>query len=202
RNSDALAVYRRLLDADPQHDDARLRMAAILVQLSQGDEALTHLEYLRSRHPGHADVPVRQAQAMDLLGRTAEARALLEETLRRQPDHAEALAECGRIALRAGDSEGAEEHLRLATRLDPGNGAARYQLFLALTKNRKEADAAREQEAIRQIEADVKRIKELIFEQLQRAPDDPAVHHEIALIALRAGQPAEALRWLQSALQV
>jgi Tfp pilus assembly protein PilF len=42
----------------------------------------------------------------------------------------------------------------------------------------------------------------LIAGPLQTTPNDPAIHHRIALIALRAGQPKEGLRWLQSALQV
>ena len=42
----------------------------------------------------------------------------------------------------------------------------------------------------------------MISGPLQANPNDPAVHHQIATIALRAGQSVEALRWLESALRV
>jgi tetratricopeptide (TPR) repeat protein len=63
QTSQALRTYRRLLEIDPEHDEARLRMTTLLLQLSQGEEALTHLEYLRRRLPDHAEVPVQLAQA-------------------------------------------------------------------------------------------------------------------------------------------
>src|SRR5262249_8281069 len=61
---------------------------------------------------------------------------------------------------------------------------------------------AKEQESLRQMEADVSRIREILLGQLQETPNDPAVSYEIAVIALRAGRPNEALRWLQNALEV
>lgn len=49
---------------------------------------------------------------------------------------------------------------------------------------------------------DLERITFLIGGPLQSSPNDPALHREIAQIALRAGQVREALRWFSSALQV
>jgi predicted Zn-dependent protease len=73
---------------------------------------------------------------------------------------------------------------------------------LALNQNGKPAEAAKEQEVLRQTEADVRRVRQLLLTRLQDAPNDPAVPYEVATIALRAGQPREALRWLQNALRV
>jgi predicted Zn-dependent protease len=202
QNSEALLAYRSLLELDPEHDEARLRLTTILVHLRQGSEALPHLEYLHRRLPDSAEVLVQLAQALDLLGRPGEARAALDNCLRRHPDDPAALAERGRIARRDGDSRQAEEDLHRAVRLDPGNLAAHYQYHLALGQNRKKEEAATELDAIHKIEADVQRIQELVHGRLQQTPDDPALHHEIALIALRAGLPKQAHRWLRSALQL
>jgi tetratricopeptide (TPR) repeat protein len=202
QSSEALGTYRRLVEIDPEHDEGRLRLTTILVRLSQGEEALPHLEHLRRRLPDHPDVLVQWAQALDLQGRTDEARSVLDECCQRHPDHAAALAERGRIAGRDGEGQLAEDCLGRAVRLDPGNGAARYQYYLVLNNNGKKAEAAKQQEAIRQIEDDVRRINELLKRRLQQAPNDPAVYYEVAMIASRAGLPRETLRWLLSALTV
>jgi tetratricopeptide (TPR) repeat protein len=199
--SEALLAYRRAVEIDPEHDEARLRMTNVLLRLSQGEEALAHLEYLRRRLPNNKEVLVQLARALDLQQRPKDAIAVLDECIRHHPDHAAALAERGRLGLRT-DSKQAEEDLALAIRLDPGNLPARYQYHLALSKNGKKSEAAQEQEAHHRAEQDAIRIGELIKQQLQLRPDDPAIHHEIAMILLRSGRPAEALRWLHSGLQV
>ena len=44
--------------------------------------------------------------------------------------------------------------------------------------------------------------QQLVNGLMQKDPDNAALHHEVALIALRSGLAKEAHRWLQSALQV
>ena len=202
RNRDALQDYRRVLELDPDHDEARLRMTTILLQLSQGEEALPHLEFLRRRLPDNSEVLVQRGQALDLQGRPDEARAAFDEALRRFPHSPSALTERGRVANRDGDSAYAEECLAQAVQLDPSNVQAHYQYHLALSRNGKTEAARREQDALGRIEADVKRIKELLQGRLQQTPNDPEPYYEVAMIALRAGRPKEALRWLLNALQV
>jgi predicted Zn-dependent protease len=197
-SSEALQTYRRLVEIDPEHDQARMRMTTILIQLSQAGEALPHLDYLRARLPHHPELMVQSAQALDVLGRADEARATLDDCLRHHPDHATALLERGRIARRDGDAAFAEECLGRAVRLDPGNVPARYHYSLVLTSNGKQAEAAKEEAAVQRIQADVQRIKDL----LQQRADDPSAFHEVALIAMRAGRPKEALRWLLEGLRV
>jgi tetratricopeptide (TPR) repeat protein len=200
--SEATVTYRRLLEIDPDHHEARMRLCAILLQLSQGEEALAHAQYLHKHLPDQAGVLVQLAQALDLQGRGDEARSTLDECLRRFPVHPAALAERGRIANRDGDSRRAEELLRLATRLDPGDPRARYQLYLALNQNDKKDEAQKELAEYKSLEADVERIEELMFGRLAQTPNDPAIYQEVAMIALRSGRAKEALRWLQNALQV
>src|SRR5262249_57223918 len=56
-------------------------------------------------------------------------------------------------------------------------------------------------EKLRQLEADLQRIKSLTENQLQREPNNAAICHEIAMIFLRAGIPQQGLIWLLNALQ-
>jgi tetratricopeptide (TPR) repeat protein len=201
QSSDSLETYRRLLELDPEHDEARLRLSSNLVQLRQGEEALPHLEYLRRRLPDNLEVLVQLGQALDLVERGDEARAIFDECLRRNPDHATALAERGRMALRDGDGKLAEESLARAVRIDPGDLSARHQYQLALNHNGKKAEAAAQEEEARRLKADLERIHHLLNQRLQQAPNDAAALHEVAMITLRAGRPQEALRWLLNALE-
>lgn len=198
----ALLTYRRVVELDPEQHEARLRMTTLLLQLRQGEEAAGHLAYLRARLPENPEIQVQWVRALSLQGRTAEARAALDECLAAHPDLPEALAERGRFALADGDDRAAEEYFGRAVRADPGNVPARHQYALVLARNGKPGEAAAQDAAVKQLQADQDRIAELISGPLQTRPHDPTVPHEIALIALRAGRPADALRWFQTAIQI
>jgi tetratricopeptide (TPR) repeat protein len=200
--SHALLTYRHLLEVDPRHDEARLRLSTLLLQQRQGEEAVLHLGYLRQTLPDNPVVATEWAQALALQGRTSESRAALDDCLRAYPYHPMALAERGRFALAAGDDRAAEEDFALSLQSDPGNQATRNMYAMVLGRNGKAVEAAQERERIAALEADGTRIEELISGPLQNRPNDPAIPYEIGMIALRAGQLSEALRWFQNSLQV
>jgi tetratricopeptide (TPR) repeat protein len=198
--SEALARYRRVVELDPEHDEARLRLVNMLVQQSNGQEALPHAEYLRRRLPGEPQVPLRLAQCQVLLGRQAEAEKTLDDLLHHQPHYAPALAERGKLALRTGETEKAETLLREAVARDPSGLDARYLLAQALRRNGKADQAWEELDALARLEEDANRIQKIVTEQMQQRPNDPALCHEVGVISLRAGAPPEGLRWLYKAL--
>lgn len=197
-----LALYRRILELDPDHDEARLRLTTVLLQRYLGEEALGHLAILRERLPANAEVAYQWAAALGLQGRTTEARAALDDCLRAHPLHAGALAERGKYAALDGDYQTASEYFGRAAKLDRGNAGVRRQYAQALARLGRADEAAREEAAIDALKADLDRMEKLIAGPLQTTPDDPAAPHQIGVIALRAGQPAEALRWLHIALQI
>lgn len=202
QNSEAAArAYRRVVELDPEHDEARLRLTTLLLVNRFGAEALAHLEVLRGRLPDHPEVGVQWARALALEGRTAESRAAVAACLAAHPDYPPALAERGGFALLDGDEAAAERDLERAVNLAPGDVAARAQLALVLARVGKREEAARRQAEVDRMKADGERVAALIEGPLQARPDDPAVPHEIAAIALRAGQVGEALRWYEAALR-
>lgn len=198
----ALALYRELLARDPDHDEARLRLAVLLVRNRRGADALAALEPLRARLPDHPEVLANWAKALLLDGRAAEGRAALAACLRAHPDHAEALLESGALALADGDETEAVALMRRARDREPGNLSAQTQYAFALARTGRAAEAAEARARADALKADLERITELVGGPLQARPNDPAVQHEIALIALRTGRPDEALRWFRGALQV
>ncbi len=198
----AADTFRRVVELDPEHDEARLRLTTLLLGNRFGEEALSHLTELRKRLPNHPEIAIQWVRALALQGRTAESRVALDACLRDHPNYPAALAERGGFALLDGDEPAAERDFARAAGLDPGNMAIRSQYALALARNGKPADAARELGDLERLKADMERITALIEGPLQTRPNDPAVHHEIAEIALRAGQLREAIRWYESALKV
>ena len=64
RTNEALQTYRRVVELDPEHELARMRMTTILLLSRQGEEALPHLEFLRRRLPDHPELLVQMAQAL------------------------------------------------------------------------------------------------------------------------------------------
>ena len=86
--------------------------------------------------------------------------------------------------------------------LDPGNAIVRNQYALVLARNGKPSEAKAQYDAVKQLEADSERIAVLINGPLQNTPNDPQIHYEIGMIALRSGLTTEAIRWFTGALAV
>lgn len=199
----SIQLYHRVLELDPELLDARLRLATILVERRRGEEAVDHLALLRSRLPNNVGVQILWAQTLRMLGRTDEARQVLDALLTSNPEDPRVLSECGGIALLDPDGTArAEALLAQAVRLDPGNIAARNQYALALAQNRKTTEAAEQYKRIQQLQTDSDRFRELINGPLRTGTKDPAIYHEIGMIALRTGQTNDAIRWFQRSLAV
>ena len=198
---DASESYAAVVARDPTHCEARLRLALTLMQQRRAEEALDHLGLLRGELPGNPEVAVQWAVALRQVGRTDEAVAALEQSLAEFPDSASALAERATVALNAGDDALAADLFGRALPIDPGAIGARSQYVVALMRLGRAADADRERDRVKVLTADTDRLTELIHGPLQADPRDPGPPFEIAGIALRAGQPLEALRWFHAALQ-
>jgi predicted Zn-dependent protease len=201
RQHDAIASYRNALRIDPELEEARLRLCNALMNLGLAGEAEPHLKYLHQRFPDNMMVQVLLARAYDRGGEPEAAEKLIDDALARQPHFPPALAERGKLSLRANRGEEAEKALREAVALEPGDYQSRYQLILCLEKLGKSDEAQKEQTRLQQIEDDLKRIQEISTVQMQQNPHDPQLHYEAGMISLRAGSIGEALRWFQSALR-
>jgi predicted Zn-dependent protease len=94
----------------------------------------------------------------------------------------------------------AERWLRRAVSLDPGDYTAQFALARSLRQQGKESEAIAVEQHLKVIEADMRRIRKIIREDINRAPNDPALRTEIGNILLRAGSDQEGVQWLYSAL--
>jgi tetratricopeptide (TPR) repeat protein len=201
RHHDAITDYRRVLAIDPKMEEARLRLCESLMHLGLTNEALPHLEYLSQRRPNNLKIQVYLARCYDRMERLDEAEQILTAILDRQPDYGPALAERGKLALRAGRTSEAEQWLRQAVERGPGDVQAHYQLALCLEMNGKAEEAQQVRAHLEEVEDDMRRIQDISKEKMQQSPHDPNLHYELGAIALRYGLVESGLRWLHRALK-
>jgi tetratricopeptide (TPR) repeat protein len=204
KQSAAAASFRRALELDPDHDEARICLAVALLD-SHGDpdvaEAAIQFEFVRQRQPDNLSVQVGLAECRKSLGQLDEAVKLVDQVLSKQPDYAPALALRGRLALDQGQFAEAETWLRQAFHGDPNNYVTRRQLFLCLLRNGKEEEARKLEQESKQIEDDLRRYDEIVTRDLPSNSHDPALLCELGELLLRLGRQEEGLRWLESALK-
>lgn len=199
---EAVARFRRVLERDAERDDARLRLCELLMAMGQGSAALPHLEYLTQRDPDNMAAAVELARCRDHLGQQAEAEALLEQILQKWPQCAAAMAERGKIARRNDQLAEAERWYAEAVRAEPSDFQVAFQYAQVLRALGKTAQAREVENKTKQIEKDIEDIQAIVGGKMQRDPNNPALHYQAGMIALRAGNPKEALRWFESALRI
>jgi predicted Zn-dependent protease len=200
--SAALAKYRRAVEVDPDHEEARLGLAVALVEAKNYAEAAENLEELRRRQPDNLRALVAIAECRDGLGDSAGAVRQVDEVLARAPDYTAALAFRGRYALLRGQYAPAETWLSQAVAGNPRDHNARYNLILVLHRLGKEEEAREHEKRLKQMEVDVKRFNEIVTKDMSKGPNDPALHCELGELLLRSGHRDEGLRWLHSALRL
>ena len=200
--SEAALRYQQAIHIDPQHEEARLKLTAALMEQRAFVEALPHLEYLQQCQPDNLQVLVRLATCYAFLDQSQEAVRLLEDVLARKPDFAPALAERGKIALDHGEYIAAENWLREAVTRNPSDQSARYNLVQCLRRLSKDAEAQQQQQQLDQLETDLKRLYKITTQEMSQMPHNAALHCELGVLLLRNGFTESGLQWLNSAVQL
>jgi tetratricopeptide (TPR) repeat protein len=192
--------YRRVLELDPERDDARLRLAKNLLN-SNLEEAHALFEQLLRRQADNVDVLLGLAQAEQALGEGDKARAFLDLVLAKEPENSKALTRVGLLLLNAGKIAEAESLFGKAIVADPINHEAYFHLYKCLAQQPgREAEADAQVSLYEHVKADVARLGEIATKEMTRAPNDPNLHSELGMLYLRYGKPEVGVRWLYRAL--
>lgn len=148
----ALQVYRRVLDADPNHPEATHRMAVLYDR--KGDFERSGQWFLKSLKlkPGNADLFCDLGYSLSLQGQLPQAESNLRQALAIDPDHPRAhnllgvtLARQGRtddalVAFRAAHCSPAEAHANLAVVLTLHGSAADAERHLLQARQLDDGD--------------------------------------------------------------
>jgi tetratricopeptide (TPR) repeat protein len=197
----AVADYQEVVGRDPEHDDARLRLANCRLENGEPAEALPHLEQLQRRQPDNPEVLVRLAFAWNALGKLGPALELIDQVLARHPDLPSALSARGQLAYQAEQPVEAERWLRRAIAANPFDRTAHYVLQQCLEQQGRRAEAEAQKKDLKRVEDAIARMLAISNQLMPKTPHDPALHHELGTILMRMGKDELALRWYHSALR-
>jgi tetratricopeptide (TPR) repeat protein len=193
--------YRAAVEAQPDHDQARLELAQFLLRHDKAEEAADHFEQLRKRHYLPQEVLLGLALCRRRQGKTAEERELLDILLSEFPDDTNALAERGRLELDADELDAAERDLRSAVSGAPYDRQALFHLARCLQRMGKDEENAVCTAKLAKLEADMKDLEELIGE-IAKDPNNAEKLRQAGVICLRNGRDQEAERWFMGAWQI
>ncbi len=200
--SPAINGFRRAVELDADHEEARQGLAVALISARRYSEAIEHLHILLRHQPESPGLRIGLAECYDGLGQDAEAMKLVDAVLAQQPEFPPAVSLRGQLYMKSGDSVQAERWLREAVRLNPTEHRARYSLILCLNQNGKEEESRKLRQHFEQLEDDLARFNDIVTKDILQRPNDPALHCTLGQLLLRGGQREEGLRWLQSALRL
>jgi tetratricopeptide (TPR) repeat protein len=197
-HAEAMRAYARIVELDPDNNDARLVLASFLIRKSPL-EALEHFQLLHQRLGDDPLVLVGLASCQRSLANPAEARRLLDMVLAAHPQHWSALTERGRLALQYESPQEAEKWLRQAIALIPYEKDVNYALYQCLVRLGKDKEAETQLAKLKRTEADLDRLRAVILAAGDKA-EDPSLTCEAGQILIRNGQETAGVRWLHRAL--
>jgi tetratricopeptide (TPR) repeat protein len=115
----AIRGFAGILQAHPELDEVRRRLAFALFVNKQYSDAVSEYERLVGSHPDEVDLRLSLAVALRENSLFERARRELEEVIRQNPDSAQACYQLGLTWLAQKDTAQAMEQFRRARRLDP-----------------------------------------------------------------------------------
>jgi tetratricopeptide (TPR) repeat protein len=196
----AATPLRRVVELDPDRDEARYDLARSLMEINRFEEALAHLEYLQQKSPS-IDQQVRMARCQQGMGQTRRARQMLEDVLATAPEYGPALLTLGRIQMQNGQLDDAETTLRHAARVQPFDYQCQWQYYQVLSRMEgKAAEAEAQLARAEKLRERRQRLNEISTRLLSTRPHDPALHYEYAMILIELGEKELGAKWLSSAL--
>jgi tetratricopeptide (TPR) repeat protein len=200
----AVAEYRALLAAHPDHLDGRVRLAQTLLRMNEVEAALAEFQTLGPNAPDSPELWLCWGACLRRLGRSDEARVKFQQLEGRSltaEQQSAVHAELGELELAQGDYPQAVARLEKAVERDPREP----RLQFALARAYQLANQPERAEHHRQRHAELRRQSERLHEVTRRLIDDAnnvELRLEAAMILRDQGFENDARGWLHSILQI
>ncbi|MBM80006.1 MAG: hypothetical protein CMJ78_05365 [Planctomycetaceae bacterium] len=196
----AAESYRRAIEVAPKDTDARLKLAKVLLELQQHDEATAEMQKLMGLKPNDPMVKLTWAECMIATGSTDKARSVLDQLVKTDSDNIDVKFQLGQLEAQSGNHEQAVEWFREVTEVKPFERSMRYALATSLRATGK-ADEAQEHFDFTSRSVKAHSRIQLLLEELRKKTDDTKIRHEVGSLMLDYGDPKEAEAWLRSVLE-
>lgn len=202
RNSKLAAEnYRKALEIDEKQTPARIRLADLLVDLHQHEEAGKQYQRCLTETPKNPELLTSWSRWLSIMGRNDEALAALTSALETDPKFVEAQIAIGQLELAAGRPDQALKWLEPAVKLVPHDRAVRYALANSLLRAGREEESKEHFKFASDSQAAHQRVQALI-EKLGRSSGDPELRFEIGSLLMKYDNPTDAATWLRGVVQI
>ena len=171
----AIRQYRQVLEKEPEHENARLGLAALYTQRAQHGRSVEQYRIFLQYYPEAAPVRFLLGSAYLNTGQYREAIAQYERLLTVKPQWAELQGRLGYAYLMAGEADRAAQAYRQTLVLQPDSSLVRYQLARLYETRGDSVQALQEYRIL-----------------VEKTPHEPAYYTHLAdlLVALEPGGEA------------
>lgn len=180
---------KKLVASEIQRGDSSWEFYALASELEQDsgdlDSALRFLRDGREKHPNQGRLIFLEGACLEKMERYDEAMATMRDLIKIEPDNSSALNFLGYLIVeRGGNLAEARRLIEKALKIRPGDGAYLDSLGWCLFKM-----------------GEVDKAEVLLRQAIEKSPKEGVIMEHLAEVALKKKQPAEAIQWLEKALQ-
>jgi tetratricopeptide (TPR) repeat protein len=198
---EAAESYRRGLELAPGRTPMRVRLAEVLGERNENDEAIRQFQRCAGETPNNAALFAAWAQCLVRQGHTDQARPILQRALSIASMHFEALRQLGELELAEGNFRAALPPLQAAASQRPYDSTTRNALGKTLQALGKADEAGPHLEYAAAAEESLSRMKRELRRVVER-PTDPDLRYDIGATLLRYGSPPDGAKWLHTVLEL
>lgn len=183
RPKEAEALYRQILEVDPDHPEALHLLGALALQAGHGDKAIRFMERSLELNPGNASALNNLGQAFKSLGRLDDEIAVYRKAIAMVPDFAEAQSNLGDALMVKGNPEEAIDCYEIILKSHPDEPEVLNTLGSVLASLGKLKDAIAH-----------------LRHALRITPEDPVILTNLGNALQESGKPEEAVTAFERAL--
>ena len=195
-----LPLIEEALRRDPANLELENLRATVLLKAARYAEAERVLRGALARDPRNARDRLALAQALERQGRLEEAAASLRAAQKEKPDDPEAAYELGALAEKQGDLAEAARQLERAAAANAQFSKVLWHLGRVCMRQGRAEEGRRLLRMYRKMDANTSAY-ETVLAQLERRPDDPALHHRLARFHLDADELPQAIVELRRVIE-
>lgn len=134
RYEEAIALFQKVLEKEPDSVDARYNLALSLLRSGKQDEAIALLEKVIEMKPDMMETYLALGECYFNMGENEKAKSYFEQALEKEPNNAEVYYNLGIIHYKDDRTDEAIKNFITSNSLDPEFAPTYYQLGLAYIK--------------------------------------------------------------------
>lgn len=185
RTDEAVAIYRSILDEQPNHFGALVGLGHLARRRGSRLASLEHFQAALAADPGQRAVKLEIAYDLRELSRFDEAETVLLSILEEQPVHFGALTALGHLARRRGNRSASLAYFEAARDADPSQSSVMVEIASDLRAIGKISEA-----------------EQVLLNLVEQQPKNHRALVALAQIARQRGDQAAALSYLEAARDV